>query len=232
MQLNFQCVFIDNGDSAYTEQAQEKHTLYALRAEPNNIIYNFLKIYAFIWVQVSFMTFLFVLCKRFFGGWRHVAAARASPLAISRPAGNSGKKRGDDTCAFKNSTWDVKQLFSERRRTPSLGRFQTRRGVPSPKVDGVGPNFSFGRGRAKPGDHVGAVSACVLTPFPPNKHAGEASFLGRKRKAEFKEKWLKPGPRKRRKTWRGTPGSKWFDDSRTTPEVKKLKYWHNQTVVR
>lgn len=23
-------------------------------------------------------------------------------------------------------------------------------------------------------ENVGAVSACVLTPFPPNKHAGEA----------------------------------------------------------
>lgn len=91
-----------------------------------------------LWRFISYFAYIF------FGGWRHAAAARASPLAISRPAGNSGKKRGDDTCAFKNSIWDVKELFSERCRTPSLGRFQTRRGVPCRKVDGVGPNFSPG----------------------------------------------------------------------------------------
>lgn len=55
--------------------------------------------------------------------------------------GTLGKKRGDDTCALKNSTWDVKELFF---RTPNLGRSRTRRGVPCRKVDGVGPNFSPG----------------------------------------------------------------------------------------
>lgn len=188
-------------------------------------------------VQVSFIPVIFfVLRVHFFGGWRHAAAARASPLAISRPAGNSGKKRGDDTCAFKNSTWDVKELFSERRRTPNFGRIQTRRGVvPCREVDGVGPNFP-------PGDRLVVEErspAIMSVPSLPvfwlhflQTNTQEKRLLGRKRNSESKEKWPKPGPRKRRKTWWGTLGNKWFDDRRTTPEVKKPKYWHNQTVVR
>lgn len=157
------------------------------------------------------------------------ACVSAGDLAASRELWE--KKEATTLVLSKTQHGTLKSCFF---RTPNLGRSRTRRGVPCRKVDGVGPNFSpgdlLGGGRAKPGDHVGAVSACVLTPFPPDKHAGEASLLGRE--AEFEEKWPKPGPRKRRKTWWGTPGNKWFDGSRTTPEVKELKYWHNQTVVR
>lgn len=179
----------------------------------------------------SFITVFFLYCAYIFsvGDVTHPQRVRLRWRSRGQQ-GTLGKKRGDDTCAFKNSIWDVKELFSERRRTAEPWPF------PDPERSSVPeswrrwaellPGSSPGCGRAKPGDHVGAVSACVLTPLPPNKHAGEASFLGRK--AEFREKWPKPGPRKRRKTWWGTPGNKWFDDSRTTPEVKKLKYWHNQ----
>lgn len=58
--------------------------------------------------------------------------------------GTLGKKEATTLVLSKTQHGTLKSCFSERRRTPNLGRSRTRRGVPCRKVDGVGPNFSPG----------------------------------------------------------------------------------------